>query len=97
MKNSNKTFSKSALIYALFLFSNTLFASALDNIVKKSTEATSKSKSRAFSSLNEQPLGAHSLGIGLGQTFLTGDFGENGEDSITVDLYYKYKASYSST
>ena len=31
----------------------------------------------------------------MGQTFLTGDFGENGEDSITVDLYYKYKASYS--
>ena len=34
-------------------------------------------------------------GLGLGQTFLTGDFGKNGEDSITVDLYYKYKASYS--
>lgn len=95
MKSSNKKLLKSAFVYALFLFSHTLFANALDNIVKKSSEPSSKTKSRAFSSLNEQPLGAHSLGIGLGQTFLTGDFGENGEDSITVDLYYKYKASYS--
>ena len=37
----------------------------------------------------------HSLGIGLGQTFLSGGFGENGEDRITVDLIYSYSASYS--
>ncbi len=38
---------------------------------------------------------SHSLGVGLGQTFLFGDFGENGVDQITTDLYYNYTASYS--
>jgi opacity protein-like surface antigen len=37
----------------------------------------------------------HGVGVGLGQTFLGGDFSKNGEDQITVDLLYIYKASYS--
>ena len=84
---------KSALISALFLFINSSYAGALDNIVDKANKQN-KSK-RNVASIGETPLGSHSIGLGLGQTFLTGDFGENGEDSITVDLYYKYKASYS--
>ncbi|GAB4414687.1 MAG: hypothetical protein OHK0056_21680 [Bacteriovoracaceae bacterium] len=35
----------------------------------------------------------HSLGIGLGQTFLNGKFDDNGEDKITADLIYSYSAS----
>ena len=84
---------KSALISALFLFINSSYAGALDNIVSKANEK-GKSK-RNVASFGETPLGSHSIGLGLGQTFLTGDFGKNGEDSITVDVYYKYKASYS--
>ena len=84
---------KSALISALFLFINSSYAGALDNIVSKASEK-GKSK-RNVASFGETPLGSHSIGLGLGQTFLTGDFGKNGEDSITVDVYYKYKASYS--
>jgi len=37
----------------------------------------------------------HSLGIGLGQTFLRSDLGDNGNDKITADIYYNYAASYS--
>jgi len=93
MKNSKFNISKSATLIALFLFSSNIYAGALDKIVSRNEKASSNK--RSLSSLNETPLGSHSFGIGLGQTFLTGDFGENGEDSITVDLYYKYKASYS--
>jgi len=93
MKNSKLNINKSATLIALFLFSSNIYAGALDKIVSRNEKASSNK--RSLSSLNETPLGSHSFGIGLGQTFLTGDFGENGEDSITVDLYYKYKASYS--
>jgi opacity protein-like surface antigen len=37
----------------------------------------------------------HSLGIGIGQTFLRSDFAEHGTDKITPDIYYNYTASYS--
>lgn len=41
------------------------------------------------------PIQLHSLGLGVGQTFLKGQFQDNGEDKITFDLYYSYAASYS--
>lgn len=37
----------------------------------------------------------HSVGLGLGQTFLRSDFHDEGTDKITPDLYYNYSASYS--
>lgn len=37
----------------------------------------------------------HSVGVGIGQTFIAGDFDETGEDQITWDLLYNYNASYS--
>ena len=37
----------------------------------------------------------HSLGIGIGQTFLKGKFDDYGEDKITWDLIYTYAASHS--
>ena len=40
-------------------------------------------------------LNKHSVGIGIGQTFLRSDFHDNGSDKITPDLYYNYSASYS--
>ena len=44
---------------------------------------------------NSSGLQKHSLGIGLGQTFVAGDFADTGEDKITWDLLYNYSASYS--
>ncbi len=40
-------------------------------------------------------INVHAVGIGLGQTFLHGEFDANGADSITADLFYSYSASYS--
>ena len=37
----------------------------------------------------------HSIGAGLGQTFLRSDFHKLGTDTITPDIYYNYSASYS--
>lgn len=40
-------------------------------------------------------LQQHGLGLGLGQTFLLGNYGKYGQDKITLDLLYSYAASYS--
>ena len=89
MKNIINYEYKSAVITALFLFATPTFASALGKIVEN---AKSKVENRrSTSSVEQSPIGSHSFGIGLGQTFLTGDFGENGEDSITIDLYYNMR------
>lgn len=37
----------------------------------------------------------HSLGVGIGQTFLRSDLAVNGNDKITAEVYYNYSASYS--
>ena len=37
----------------------------------------------------------HAIGLGLGQTFLLGNFNKKGDDKITLDLLYTYTASYS--
>jgi hypothetical protein len=36
-----------------------------------------------------------SIGLGIGQTFLRGDFADHGNDKITPDIYFNYSASYS--
>lgn len=40
-------------------------------------------------------LQQHGIGLGLGQTFLFGNYAKHGEDKITVDILYSYAASYS--
>lgn len=45
------------------------------------------------SSSPSSTVNLHSLGIGLGQTFLNGKLNDNGEDKITADLIYSYSAS----
>ena len=43
----------------------------------------------------ERKLNAHGLGIGLGQTFLMGNYGDHGDDEISLDFFYSYSVSYS--
>ena len=49
------------------------------------------------SSQNNIPneLKVHSLGVGLGQTFVKGSLGRYGQDKITADIFYNYSVSYS--
>ncbi|EQC44412.1 hypothetical protein [Bacteriovorax sp. DB6_IX] len=54
-----------------------------------------RSKVESIKSFTNRKLKVHSLGVGIGQTFLQGDFKDHGEDKITADLFYNYSASHS--
>lgn len=43
----------------------------------------------------EREIHKHAIGIGLGQTFLMGQFEKYGDNQITADILYSYTASYS--
>ena len=59
-------------------------------------ETADESSSPSYSSsATPRRLQQHGLGIGLGQTFLLGNYGKYGEDKITADILYSYAASYS--
>jgi hypothetical protein len=62
---------------------------------KAAEEASKEIPHEGSSPSDDNILKLHSLGVGLGQTFLNGDFEASGDDSITADLYYSYSASYS--
>lgn len=55
----------------------------------------SENSSQSVGSAAPRRLQQHGLGLGLGQTFLFGNYGKHGNDKITVDLLYSYAASYS--
>lgn len=59
------------------------------------TEEVDRSKSAPVNSASPRRLQQHGIGLGLGQTFLFGNYGKHGNDKITVDLLYSYAASYS--
>ena len=50
---------------------------------------------RRIENVFTKELKIHSLGVGLGQTFVRGDLGKYGEDKITADIFYNYSVSYS--
>lgn len=64
------------------------------NKIQKLTSSETASEVAAQIS-SSSDLQKHSFGIGLGQTFVAGDFNDTGEDQITWDLLYNYSASYS--
>jgi opacity protein-like surface antigen len=67
----------------------------------KAVSATVEEKDAAPLPSNTSNSGAprrlqqHGLGLGLGQTFLMGNYAKHGSDKITLDLLYTYAASYS--
>lgn len=73
-----------------FLVSNTnLFAQD-----KKEEQAAKEAKQEVVASTTRE-IHKHAIGIGLGQTFLLGQFESHGDNKITADLLYTYTASYS--
>ncbi|MGB0453404.1 MAG: outer membrane beta-barrel protein [Bacteriovoracaceae bacterium] len=70
---------------------------------KAAKDKTNKPQTKKANPFSRKPLPArtisgiktHSVGVGVGQTFLNGDFEDNGEDKITGELYYNFKASHS--
>ena len=47
------------------------------------------------STSSQRKLRQHGIGLGLGQTFLLGNYAKHGTDKITADILYSYAASYS--
>ena len=69
------------------------------NIHNLTSDGTAKKVNSDIPEASDQriPEGVnkHSIGLGIGQTFLRSDFHEHGTDKITPDIYYNYSASYS--
>ena len=94
MKKYLKNFSK-YVIPAAFLVAG-FSAEAKPSIKKLTSDEKSKNvDSDIPTSRNMNPLNKHSIGLGIGQTFLMSDFADKGEDKITWDLFYNYSASHS--
>lgn len=93
LKISKSILRPAVILAGLFIFS--VQAQTVKQLTsKKSAEKNSKDAAAA-ALLSGQQLHIHSIGIGVGQTLLMSDFADNGEDKITADLFYNYKASYS--
>ena len=81
-----------------FFVSGHAFSENENNL--KSNNATTPNTDPAPASRAPEPripngLKKHSIGIGIGQTFLVGEFEDLGENKITWDLLYSYSASHS--
>ena len=77
----------------LMVFTTMSFFLFSSNTIAEETDDDSTEK-KATTSVTRQ-LQKHAFGIGLGQTFMIGQFDKYGEDKITADLLYTYTASYS--
>ncbi len=102
--NSNFSFAQATLK----AFSPKIKTPSTSKELKESKESKESKPEKDEESAQEKPspsypatagsprkLQQHGLGLGLGQTFLMGNYGKHGEDQITMDLLYSYAASYS--
>lgn len=71
--------------------------STIQKLTSKESSEKVKDKVKSIAAEPRIPSGLrkHSVGIGVGQTFVSGDFEDTGVDQITWDLLYNYSASYS--
>ena len=87
--------------FLTYLIPVALLATGLNTQAKESIKGlTSDQKAKKVepaipSTRNTSTLKKHSIGIGVGQTFLMSDLSDYGEDKITWDLFYNYSASHS--
>ena len=84
-------------VLAVFMAASFNFAQAKEvtaaDVLKKGDR---KSYAQSTGSVSfDSGINKHSLGIGVGETFLLSDFKDSGENKITGDVYYSYMASYS--
>lgn len=90
-----------ATFCSLCLVQNVAFSQAKKKQIQNitSTESAEKVEEKletpSTNSGSDDELKIHSVGVGLGQTFLGSDLKDNGDSSITADIYYNYSASYS--
>jgi opacity protein-like surface antigen len=63
--------------------------------LKEKAKAEAKEVAASVVRSTEREIHKHAIGIGLGQTFLVGQFEKYGDNKITADFLYTYTASYS--
>jgi opacity protein-like surface antigen len=80
---------------ALGLFFRTLTLSTLVLSATFAADSTSTQEANEVTSAADREINKHSLGLGVGETFLMGGFNNYGDHQITGDLFYTYSASYS--
>ncbi len=92
--NFLKNIVPATLIVAGF-FSSSVFAKSIKELTSKNSAKKNQSKVTEVAQLTGAATKYHAFGIGIGQTFLAGDFADTGEDIISADLFYEYSASHS--
>lgn len=94
---------RNILVPVIILVAGTSFSFSAEkpNIKKLTSKSAAKKVANDVSSVQENEpripsaLNKHSVGVGVGQTFVKGDFDDYGDDKITADLIYNYSASHS--
>ena len=83
--------------FALVVSFDTLGQSAIERLTssEEPAEKAEEQPPRFRVKRPETSLKRHSLGIGLGETVLEGDFKDQGENKIAPDIYYNYSVSHS--
>lgn len=94
IKKVSKSILKPAVILAGFFIFN-VHAQTVKQLTSAKSAQKNKEATDAAALLSGQELKIHSLGVGIGQTLLLSDLRDNGEDKITADFLYNYKASHS--
>jgi hypothetical protein len=103
IKKNSQMNTKLVTLIVASLFLNLSFAQSNKPSIKDLTKKESprvenrEEESSSSSVASEVPSGVnkHSIGLGIGQTFLFSDFQKNGENGITGELIYSYSASHS--
>lgn len=102
LKRTNKVLL--ILIVPVVFATGTVFAkSKIEKLTSSKNDSSSTKEATpgaASISTKSEPsipgkINMHSLGLGIGQSFLQGDFEKHGDNRITWDLYYSYSASHS--
>lgn len=87
-----KIVSKLMVLAAMSFFISSQSASGADAVKKVVQEAKEEVRKPVAPALRE--INKHGLGLGMGQTFLLGNFEKRGDNKITADILYSYTASY---
>lgn len=93
LKNSKKQVYILAMIVVSMIMASSVFA--VEKKVSKAKNIKTSHKKIDFPTRDFAQTQLHSIGIGIGQTFLASDYNDYGNSSITADLYYDYSASHS--
>lgn len=92
------------ILFCLFISSSLVFAQNKQTIESLTSSKNSKDVSSKLSQPKSVPApvkktrrssNPHSVGLGVGQTVLLGDFNDSGVDGVTCDFFYYYSASHS--